>query len=113
MPRDLLHTVPGRGPGRTRESKIPCFHCGERNELEFTYGGPARIRLLPTHATAAEWAAHLRRCEEPKSMNFERWCHTFGCGEWFHLARDIRTREIRSVFPLRGFRSPPAAAVQD
>jgi sarcosine oxidase subunit delta len=113
-PRNWVHTSSGQDPGSTREpAKICCFHCGERNELEFTYGGPARIRLLPSRPTEVDWAAHLRHGEDREGVNFERWCHTFGCGEWFHVARDVRTLEIRSVFPIRGLPSPPTAAIHD
>jgi sarcosine oxidase subunit delta len=104
----------GAGPWLyPRASEICCFHCGERNELEFTYGGAARIRLLPSRPTQVDWAAHWRYGEDREGVDFERWCHTFGCGEWFHIARDVRTLEIRSVFPIRGLPSSPAAATHD
>lgn len=108
-----MHTF-RQGTGFTREPvRIRCFHCGERDELEFTYGGPARIRLAPSRATVLEWATHLRRAEGQEVLNFERWCHTFGCGEWFHIGRDIRTLEIRAVFPIGGIQGAPTAASCD
>jgi len=33
----------------------------------------------------------------PKGALHERWCHTYGCGQWFTVRRDTLTN---SVAPL-------------
>jgi sarcosine oxidase subunit delta len=33
-------------------------------------------------------------------LHFERWCHVFGCGQWFNVARDTFTHEIHAVYRM-------------
>jgi sarcosine oxidase, subunit delta len=34
-------------------------------------------------------------------MHFERWCHSFGCAQWFNVARDTLTHEIAAVYSMQ------------
>jgi sarcosine oxidase subunit delta len=75
---------------------IPCPWCGERDELEFSYGGQAGIAYPsdPAALSDEEWAEWLFVRENPKGRFVERWVHTQGCRRWFDLVRDTVTHEI-------------------
>ncbi len=69
--------------------QIPCPWCGERDEIEFSYGGEAdRPRpQVPDNLNDAEWAEFLFMRRNPKGLHRERWRHSSGCGRWFNLER--------------------------
>jgi len=75
---------------------IPCPWCGERDEIEFSYGGQAGVAYPadPAALTDEEWAAYLFVRDNPKGRFAERWVHTQGCRRWFDLVRDTVTHEI-------------------
>ncbi len=80
---------------------IPCPHCGERAQMEFSCGGEAVI-VRPTSAASDEaWADYLFGRANPKGWHYERWCHVHGCGEWFNLLRHTVTHAIRGPFGIR------------
>lgn len=79
--------------------QIACPCCGVRDEDEFAYGGEAhRLPPEPGGASDAEWAEYLYLRDNPKGISFERWCHRFGCGQWFHVARDTLSHRIAAVY---------------
>ena len=75
---------------------IPCPWCGERDEVEFSYGGQAGIAYPadPAALSDEEWAEWLFVRDNPKGRFAERWVHTQGCRRWFDLVRDTVTHEI-------------------
>ena len=75
---------------------IPCPWCGERDEVEFSYGGQAGIPYPgdPAALTDEEWAKWLFFRDNPKGRFAERWSHQAGCRRWFNLVRDTVTNEI-------------------
>ena len=79
--------------------RLACPHCGPRDETEFTWGGDADIvrPADPSASSDEEWAAYLFVRRNPKGALHERWCHTYGCGQWFTVRRDTLTN---SVAPL-------------
>lgn len=79
-----------------------CPNCRERPEWEFTFGGPAHIaRPVPAErVTDAQWAAYLFFRDNPKGWHRERWCHSYGCNEWFNVERHTVTHEIRAVYRM-------------
>lgn len=83
---------------------IPCPHCGPRDEAEFVCGGESHItRPGPPDVVSDDaWADYLFFRDNPKGLHFEHWCHSFGCGEWFNVARDTVTHAISSVYPMTG-----------
>lgn len=87
--------------------RIPCPHCGVRDEMEFVHGGPAQITRPSMGANDAEWTAYLYERDNPKGLHVERWCHSFGCGRWLSLARDSVTHAIVAVYRVS---ETPAAA---
>jgi heterotetrameric sarcosine oxidase delta subunit len=91
--------------------RLQCPWCGERDENEFSFGGPSHVVRPPPSCSDAEWARYLFFRENPKGMHLERWCHTFGCARWFNVARDTVTHRVHAVYRM-GERPPqnlPAA----
>src|SRR3546814_21080784 len=60
---------------------IDCPYCGERPELEFSYGGHAHIDrpLQPADLSDEDWNACLYMRANPKGHHAERWRHIHGC----------------------------------
>jgi heterotetrameric sarcosine oxidase delta subunit len=79
---------------------LPCPWCGERDEIEFSYGGQAGVPYpaAPEQLSDAAWAEYLFVRDNPKGPFAERWVHTQGCRRWFSLVRDTVSHEIQ----LRG-----------
>jgi heterotetrameric sarcosine oxidase delta subunit len=75
---------------------IPCPWCGERDEIEFSYGGEAGVAYPadPSALSDEQWARWLFVRGNPKGRFTERWVHTHGCRRWFALVRDTSTHEI-------------------
>lgn len=82
--------------------RIPCPYCGTRDQDEFKFGGESHITRPenPEQASDAEWAEYLFYRKNPKGVHFERWLHSFGCRQWFNLARDTVTHEILEVYMM-------------
>jgi sarcosine oxidase, subunit delta len=76
--------------------QIPCPWCGERDEIEFSYGGQAGVPYPadPGALTDEEWGRFLFVRDNPKGAFEERWVHTLGCRRWFEVTRDTVTHEI-------------------
>jgi sarcosine oxidase, subunit delta len=93
--------------------RIHCPHCGLRDEPEFSFGGPAHVARPDVTADNLAWSQYLYARDNPKGVHFERWCHSFGCGRWFNVARDTVSHEILAVYamgdPRPGVGSKPAA----
>jgi heterotetrameric sarcosine oxidase delta subunit len=88
---------------------IPCPWCGERDEVEFRYGGEAHI----SHADAATvddatWADYLYMRNNPKGLFAERWVHQLGCRRWFNVLRDTVSHRIIAVYKI-GEPPPPGS----
>lgn len=82
--------------------KISCPFCGERDEREFRCGGQSHIeRPGPADwVSDREWGDYLYLKDNPKGWHFERWCHAAGCGQWFNMARNTLTHDIRAVYKM-------------
>ncbi|HZO97588.1 MAG TPA: sarcosine oxidase subunit delta [Gaiellaceae bacterium] len=76
--------------------RVPCPWCGERDEVEFSYGGQAGVRYPadPAALSDEEWAEFLFYRDNPKGRFVERWVHTHGCRRFLELERDTLTHEI-------------------
>jgi heterotetrameric sarcosine oxidase delta subunit len=79
---------------------ITCPWCGDRDEVEFGYGGEAGIAYPadPAELSDKEWAAYLFVRDNPKGRFAERWVHIHGCRRWFDTVRDTET----NAFQVRG-----------
>lgn len=81
--------------------QIPCPWCNQRDEVEFKYGGESHItRPDPTETTDAGWADYLFNRRNPKGVHYERWCHSYGCGQWFNVVRDTVTHKVHAVYKM-------------
>jgi sarcosine oxidase subunit delta len=85
--------------------QIPCIHCGPRDENEFTCGGTAHMTRPGLDASDETWGEYLFFRDNPKGLHFERWRHSFGCGQWFNIARNTVTHEIHAVYAITA--APP------
>jgi sarcosine oxidase subunit delta len=80
--------------------RIACPYCGLRDEVEFRFGGPAHVARPGLEVDDATWADYLFVRENPAGLNFERWCHSYGCGSWFNLVRNTLTHEILLAYRM-------------
>jgi sarcosine oxidase subunit delta len=80
--------------------RIDCPWCGVRDDNEFTWGGEAHIARPDATCSDEEWRDYLFMRRNPRGTHHERWCHTYGCGRWFHLARDTMTHRIVRAYPI-------------
>ena len=78
--------------------RIECPWCGPRDELEFTYGGQSHVARPSADCSDEAWADYLFVRSNPKGVHAERWCHSYGCGQWFHALRDTVTHRIIVVY---------------
>ena len=81
---------------------IECPWCGFRSESEFRCGGESHI-VRPGPHTAVDddtWADYLFYRNNPRGIQYERWLHVHGCAQWFNVARDTVTHEIKAVYKI-------------
>ncbi|MEU9130406.1 sarcosine oxidase subunit delta [Kitasatospora sp. NPDC048540] len=78
---------------------IACPWCGERDELEFHYGGQAHVAhpADPEALSDGEWAEYLFVRDNPKGPFAERWSHAAGCRRWFSVVRHTVTHRFLAV----------------
>ena len=81
---------------------IGCPYCGPRNQDEFVHGGQAHIQRPqePEAVSDETWARYQFVRDNPCGLHLERWQHLYGCGQWFHLARDTLSDEITMVYRI-------------
>ena len=80
--------------------RIPCPWCGTRDESEFRFGGESHVERPGLEVSDAEWADYLFNRENPMGLHYERWCHTYGCSQWFNVVRDTVTHEFHAVYKM-------------
>jgi sarcosine oxidase, subunit delta len=85
--------------------RLPCPFCGMRDEPEFQCGGTTNIVRPGLDSSDQVWGSYLHFRINPKGAHFERWRHTFGCGQWFNLVRNTVTHEVTSFYLMS--ESPP------
>ena len=81
---------------------INCPYCGERPELEFSYGGEAHIArpLNPSQFDDEQWSAFLYLRSNRKGPHAERWRHVHGCARFFNAIRDTRTDQFLATYRI-------------
>ncbi|MGE0803406.1 MAG: sarcosine oxidase subunit delta [Lautropia sp.] len=90
--------------------QLACPHCGPRPENEFRYGGSSHVVRPTLDCSDEEWSAYLFFRENPPGLGAERWCHVFGCGQWFNALRDATTHEVQAIYGMTD-PAPPAGGV--
>ncbi len=79
---------------------ISCPWCGDREEVEFHYGGQAHVAYPadPAALDDQQWAEYLFFRDNPRGVFLERWCHSAGCRRWFNAVRDTSTHRFLAVY---------------
>ena len=80
--------------------RLSCPDCGLRDETEFTYGGESHSHRPPAGSSDVEWSGYLFFRRNVKGVAYERWQHIRGCQQWFNVARDNVTHEIRAIYRM-------------
>ncbi len=84
-----------------------CPYCGvQADETDLHAGGEAHLTRFGPGSSDDEFEAYLFRRANPKGVHFERWRHVYGCGKWFHAARDTNTLEVFGTYPAQTFEPP-------
>ena len=79
--------------------RIPCPWCGERNMVEFTYGGDASRPHPGLAAEPAAYFEHVYLRANPRGPHLEYWHHVNGCRQWIKVKRDTLSHEITAAMP--------------
>jgi sarcosine oxidase subunit delta len=81
---------------------IACPYCGERPEVEFSYGGEAHLvrPANPAALTDEAWSAYLYLRKNPRGRHAERWRHARGCGRFFNAIRDTATDRFAATYRI-------------
>ena len=82
---------------------IQCPFCGPRDQVEFSYGGDAKVRRPgdPAATTDAEWSAWLNERDNPAGEHDELWQHSMGCRRWIGVRRNTLSHEVVSSWALQ------------
>ncbi len=63
--------------------RITCPYCGERDYVEFGYGGDAENTMPELSDTDIDrWADYVFFRNDPKGEHAEFWQHQHGCRQW-------------------------------
>ncbi len=80
--------------------RITCPYCGERDYVEFGYGGDAENTMPELSDTdIGRWADYVFFRNDPKGEHAEFWHHQHGCRQWLRVVRNTVTHEVISVRP--------------
>jgi sarcosine oxidase subunit delta len=84
--------------------RINCPWCGDRAQIEFTYGGDGSVQRPrdPEPVSAKEWFTYLYLRQNEKGPHLELWQHSGGCRRWLKVRRDTLTHEIQGSWPAAG-----------
>lgn len=86
---------------------LTCPYCGVLcDETELQPGGEAHLKRFGPGSTDEEFEIYLFHRENPKGVHFERWRHVYGCGKWFHAARDTITLEVFGTYSAQVYEPP-------
>ncbi|MCB2127231.1 sarcosine oxidase subunit delta [Rhizorhabdus sp.] len=88
--------------------RIACPYCGERDYVEFLYGGDAS-QTMPAldDGDIGRWTEFVFFRDNPKGEHAEFWQHQHGCRQWLKVVRHTVTHTVMSVCPAR--EATPAA----
>jgi len=90
---------------------LRCPYCGvHADETELTPGGEAHLTRPGPGASDDDFEGYLFRRRNPRGVHFERWCHTCGCGKWFHAARCTVTHQVFGTYSAQTT-EPPGAII--
>ncbi len=91
--------------------RLTCPYCGVTGEeTEFHAGGEANLKRFGPGSDDTDFTDYLFSRKNPRGVHFERWRHQYGCGKWFHAARDTGTLEVFGTYTAQ-VSEPPAEIV--
>jgi len=75
---------------------ITCPWCGERAQVEFSYGGDATVKRPPEpqNVELKEWLDYVYIRDNPRGPHAEWWHHSAGCRQWFQVRRNTMDHKI-------------------
>ena len=79
--------------------RIPCPHCGLRDEVEFSYRGDATVSRPPADAPVEEFHDYVYKRANPRGWHVEWWYHAGGCRQFLKVVRHTMTHEVRTAVP--------------
>ena len=86
---------------------LTCPYCGvDCDETELAPGGEAHLKRFGPGSTDEEFEGYLFQRDNPRGVHLERWRHAFGCGKWFHAARDTMTLEVFGTYSAQVHEPP-------
>lgn len=74
--------------------RIPCPHCGLRDETEFRYRGDAGAVRPSPEAGEEAFAAYVYERGNPAGWHLEWWLHVGGCRQALKALRHTVSHEI-------------------
>jgi sarcosine oxidase subunit delta len=87
--------------------RIPCPYCGDRDYVEFLYGGDAENAMPELSDTDVDrWTEFVFFRNDPKGEHAEYWQHQHGCRQWLRVVRDTVTHKVTSVQPASEVDTP-------
>jgi sarcosine oxidase, subunit delta len=91
---------------------IKCPYCGDRPEIEFSYGGQAHLArpANPAELSDQDWGDYLYMRRNRKGIQAERWRHLQGCARFFNALRDTTTDQILATYRVGEPQPKPGAA---
>jgi len=86
---------------------LHCPNCGiDACETELTYGAQAHIARHGAGSSDDDFETYMFMRKNPKGVHFERWRHAYGCGKWFHAARNTVTMEVYGTYSAQTLTPP-------
>ena len=79
--------------------RIPCPHCGLRDEVEFSYRGDATVTRPAADAPVEEFHDYVYKRANPRGWHVEWWYHAGGCRQFLKVVRHTMTHEVRVAVP--------------
>jgi sarcosine oxidase subunit delta len=79
--------------------RLPCPHCGPRDEVEFSFRGDATLRRPAAEAGPDAFHDYVYARRNPRGWVVEWFQHSAGCRAWLQVLRHNVTHEIRAVLP--------------
>lgn len=78
--------------------RILCPYCGERDYVEFLYGGDAENTMPElSDGDVDRWTDFVFFRNDPKGEHAEYWQHQHGCRQWLRVVRHTVTHKVISV----------------
>ncbi len=74
--------------------RLPCPHCGPRDEVEFFYAADAGKIRPGRDASPEDWARYRFMRLNVRGPAKELWLHTAGCGQWIFIERDTASHAV-------------------